>query len=190
MDVEVEANARALKEADVKLDTSLVLPSVEEEPSRKEGEQEPVKPGRSAKKSTRQSKKISIDFEGEALFAPGSPPTKEETMKMLEEAKQMVEAANEKEATPDTTDASADASADVSDAPEDAPLANGVADSKKSKRKVTDISAADEADKEKDGEAGESDEPSAKKVKTEIERRKETVRRRALYGISATVAMG
>lgn len=181
VDVE-EAAARAHKEAEVKLDASLVLQSVEEEPAGKE----PEKAEKPARKPTRQSKKKSIDMGGEALFAAGAPPTKEETMKMLEEAKQMVDAAKEPEPEPAAEEAT-----------EETPLVNGAdsKDEKKSKRKAKEISTGDkpgEASKEgkEEEEEGENVEPSTKKVKTEVQVRKEQVRRRALFGLSATVAVG
>lgn len=184
VDVE-EASARASKEAEVKLDSSLVLQSVEEEPASKEPEKAD-KAEKPARKPTRQSKKKSVDMGGEALFAAGAPPTKEETMKMLEKAKQMVEAAKEPSPEPASEEAT-----------EEAPLVNGadLTEEKKSKRKAKEISTGDkpgEGSKEgaEEGEGEESVEPSTKKVKTEVQVRKELVRRRALFGLSATVAVG
>lgn len=183
VDVE-EATARASKEAEVKLDSSLVLQSVEEEPA---AAKEPEKAEKPARKPTRQSKKKSVDMGGEALFAAGAPPTKEETMKMLEEAKQMVEAA--KEPSPEPASASEEAT-------EETPLVNGAdsTEDKKGKRKAKEISTGEKAgEASKKGEVVEEEEsvePSAKKVKTEVQVRKELVRRRALFGLSATVAVG
>ncbi|MBE3049039.1 hypothetical protein IMZ48_42380 [Candidatus Bathyarchaeota archaeon] len=157
--------------------TTTLLQSVEEEPSAEKSDKTPRKP-------SRQSKKKLIDIGGEALFAAGAgaPPTKEETAKMLEEAKQMVSAAKE------STDVPEAGSAD--EAAKEAPLTNGDV---KSKRKAENMSTGDkpeEAGKEGEEEASELAEPSAKKVKTEIQVKKETVRRRALFGLSATVAVG
>lgn len=182
----VDVEETISEKMEVKTETTL-LQSVEEEPAK-----EPEKSGKAGKpaRKPRQSKKKSVDVDvgGEVLFAAGAPPTKEETQKMLQEAKQMVDAANE---SAQDTDAPASGSAD--EAAQEVPLTNGDAEPKKSKRKANKMSTGDEpetAGKEGQKEGEEAVEPSAKKVKTEVQVRKETVRRRALFGLSATVAVG
>lgn len=91
----------------------------------------------------------------------GEPPSAEEAAQMVAEAKEMVKAAA------------------------DTVAASGGPSAKKAKRKAADT--VGDADKEND-EAGSG--RSAKKVKTEVELQKERVRKRALLGISATLAVG
>lgn len=96
----------------------------------------------------------------------GEPPSAEEAAQMIADAKEMVKAAAE-------TVAHA------------SPVASA-----KGKRKAEEITAGDEEEDKENGVVGEIEEPRAKKVKTEVELKKERVRNRALLGISATLAVG
>ncbi|PKS09286.1 hypothetical protein jhhlp_003900 [Lomentospora prolificans] len=187
VDVE-ETSARASKEAEAKADSLVILQSVEEEPAKAEADvnEEDVEQEDegSQKKSSERSrrKKKSADLGKVHLLTAGEPPSKEETLKMLAEAKKMVEEAAESAPESPSEESSADA-----------PATNGEVESKKSKRKAQDISTSDEPTDNKvdeEDKENESDERRTKKARTEIELRKERVRQRALVGISAAVAVG
>lgn len=187
VDVE-ETSARASKEAEAKIESLVILQSVEEEPSKAGAEddeesaaqEEEVSEKKPSEKTRR--KKKSADLGKIHLLSAGEPPSKEETLKMLAEAKKMVEEAV------DSTPVSPSDETSI-----DSPVTNGDVESKKSKRKAQDISVSDEADEkeeEKEKDAEQPDERRTKKARTEVEIRKERVRQRALVGISAAVAVG
>jgi hypothetical protein len=96
------------------------------------------------------------------LPLPGDPPSGKDLVRMVEEAKEMVKAAAE-------TVASASPAA---------------APTKKNKRKAGEI----EEEPTENGEG--SSQPNAKRAKTEVELRRERMKKRAFIGISATLAVG
>ena len=105
------------------------------------------------------------------LLTAGEPPSAEEVAQMMAAAKDMVQketGADEKKSSKDETGTTG----------------------KKTKRKAASISLS-ELDKQTDGAAAaDGEQPRAKKVKTEVELRKERFKNRAILGLGATVAVG
>jgi hypothetical protein len=111
----------------------------------------------------------------------GQPPSAEEIAEMMAAAKEMVE----KQRAEDNNATLPE------DAAEEPVKAKGAA-AKKSKRKAEKISL-DEEEESKKAEGAltvTEDAPASKKVKTEVELRKQRVKNRALLGLGATVAVG
>ncbi|KAK2589708.1 hypothetical protein QQS21_012619 [Conoideocrella luteorostrata] len=118
------------------------------------------------------------------LPTAGMPPTAEETAKMIEAAKEMVQMGKDE----DERLAAEQKRSDEKNAKSDGTTTTSA---KKSKRKAADISVSDkDAEKKGDESVTQEEPPRAKKVKTEAELRKDKVKNRALFGIGATVAVG
>ena len=104
----------------------------------------------------------------------GQPPSAEETARMLAEAKDMVRAAAETMAAETPATAS--------------PIEVG---GTKDKRKIEDISVGEQEESVSDAAPAEVPEvPRTKKVKTAAEEKRDRVRKRALFGFGATLAVG
>ena len=187
-----EISANAQNQSFTSTQTTVVAKSqssVDEETRVKESvEDELVKPGPAAKGGAKVKLHADVEVEAgdkgdgvaetklEVLLPAGGPPSAEETAKMVAEAKEMVKAAAE----------------EVQEAAEGQSTeepSSAAAGSKKSKRKAEEINADDEADKE-NADGANAQPPKAKKVKTEVDIKKERIRRRAAIGIGATVAVG
>ncbi|GAO15996.1 hypothetical protein UVI_02055750 [Ustilaginoidea virens] len=121
------------------------------------------------------------------LPSSGSPPSAEDTAKMIAAAKEMVQMGKDEDERVAAEHKRADEKRGSLNASSSTPA-------KKSKRKAADISVADkDGDDGKDEEGAEESEEGerrVKKVKTEAEVRKDRVKNRALFGIGATVAVG
>jgi hypothetical protein len=159
------ASTSKVSKADGPADAELKIESVEKEPV---VVFEPVEEEPKIKVHVDQS--VKLDSEGEEVKSTnvevevpilGEIPSPEDAAKMVAEAKAMVEAAIK---------------ADDEAAP----------GSSKGKRKADDIAQGEEGEDEE----GATEPPRSKKVKTEAELRKEKIRKRAYFGLTATVAVG
>ncbi|KAL2145380.1 hypothetical protein VTI28DRAFT_7449 [Corynascus sepedonium] len=148
-------------EADLKIESIEKEPAVVLEPV----EEEP-------KVKIHVDQDVKVDAEGDEikhtkveLEVPllGEIPSPDDAAKMVADAKAMVEAAVK--------------------ADNEATGASG----SKGKRKADDIAQDEEGE---DGQEGAAEPPKTKKVKTEAELRKEKIRKRAYFGLTATVAVG
>ncbi|KAF2972939.1 hypothetical protein GQX73_g591 [Xylaria multiplex] len=101
------------------------------------------------------------------LPVAGGPPSAEEAALMIEKAKEMVAAA-------------------AAESAENARIDESPSENSKGKRKAEEIAVDEEDEQPIELPA----EPRSKKVKTEVQLRKERVRNRALVGLSATLAVG
>jgi hypothetical protein len=154
------------KQEDIVMKTTEFEPDVVLEP-REEDPKVKVHVDEEVTKDSEGVETVRTVTEVEVPLTAGQPPTAEEIAQMMDAAREMVKKDKEEASASD----------------------------KKSKRKAGDISVGDEeADKaEKNTDEAKEDAPvskKAKRVKTEVELRKERVKNRALLGIGATVAVG
>ncbi|ROT42945.1 hypothetical protein SODALDRAFT_27378 [Sodiomyces alkalinus F11] len=107
----------------------------------------------------------------ELPLSTAEPPSAEETARMIAEAKKMVEAA--------AAEAEAAVNAESSEGDDD--------EGAKGKRKADEITAGEEGEEEEEADA---EGPRSKRAKPNVELKKRRMRTRALFGISATLAVG
>ncbi|KAK7721225.1 hypothetical protein SLS64_001521 [Diaporthe eres] len=166
-DIPVLAPVEALEVKELKVEhvekgLAGTLETVQEEPKVKVNIDQDVK----VEEDGTEVERTKVDLQ--IPFTAGGPPSADDAARMIEEAKAMVATAKA-----DVAEASAEASSK----------------SAKGKRKAEDY----EADIEEEGAEGETVlalRPRAKKVKTEVELRKDKVKKRALVGITFTLAAG
>ncbi|PHH76213.1 hypothetical protein CDD82_4081 [Ophiocordyceps australis] len=119
-----------------------------------------------------------VDF---SLPSAGQPPTAQEIADMMQAAQEMVDQDQQESAEREAEEQKVlEERAQAAKAPSPA--------SKKIKRKAADISVSD--DKSEQAEAADAMQPRTKKFKAEVEVRKQRVKKRALVGLGATVAVG
>lgn len=144
----------------------VVLHPVEEEQKLKVHVDQDVTVDEETGKETTHTK-VNVEFP-----LAGGPPSAEEAARMVAEAREMVKAAAEGMAA---------TAAQTNDATHE---------DKKNKRKAQFIEADGEVDKEGGTVATIDEIRQSKKIKTEVELKKERIKKRAFIGISATLAVG
>lgn len=166
-DIPVLAPGGPLKTEDIKIESVEKTPiptlePVEEEPRARVNINDDVTTDRDGAVVTQ------TKFELEVPFSAGIPSA-EDGRRMLEEARSMVEAA----------------------AAEAAPSGSKSNASAKGKRKADDFEADNEAeDGAGNGESSAAAQPLAKRAKTQVEQQKVKAKKRALWGITFTLALG
>ncbi|KAB5576387.1 hypothetical protein GE09DRAFT_1200585 [Coniochaeta sp. 2T2.1] len=160
---------------DIKVDShsdepNVVLAPVEEEPKLRIHVDQDVTVDEKTGDETTHTK---VDVE---LPLAGEPPSAEEAARMVAQAREMVKAAAESMAA---------TAAHTDDHSYDHSLEN-----KKNKRKADFIETEEEEGKEGAGAATVAEIRQSKKIKTEVELKKERIKKRAFIGISATLAVG
>ncbi|OAQ96364.1 hypothetical protein LLEC1_06331 [Akanthomyces lecanii] len=163
--VDGESESGVPKAADFEPTVVLQPVKSEDETAKLHIVEEPVK---GAKGSDRKQTVTEVEV---PLPTAGQPPTAEEIAAMMATAKEQVESAKE-----------ADKAA--------AAKSGAKTESKKGKRKASDISPVEEGADKKDAAESKELQPRSKKAKTDAEVRKDRVRNRAFIGIGATVAVG
>ncbi|KJZ79998.1 hypothetical protein HIM_00712 [Hirsutella minnesotensis 3608] len=184
-ETKVNGEAKKTKQSDVVMKTSTFEPAIVLEP-REEDPKVTVQIDEEVIKSDDgvETKNTITKFEI-PLPTAGEPPSAEEIAEMMAAAKEMVK--QDKETTEQT------AEADTQDDNGGEARPEVVAPStKKSKRKAADISVAEKNEQDETGADAEVDEEQlrTKRAKTEVQRQKNKVRNRALFGLTATVAVG
>ncbi|KEY68133.1 hypothetical protein S7711_05542 [Stachybotrys chartarum IBT 7711] len=178
---EVNGETKEAREEDIVMKTTEFEPAIVLEPR----EEDPKVKVQVTEEVTKDSKGREVKHTVTDLEIPlmsGEPPSAEEIAEMMAAAKEMVEKQKEEreEAVKDE---------EVEEASQ---VAETAASAKKSKRKAADISLdeEEEAQKAEGSLVTTSEAPAAKKVRTEVELRKQRVKNRALLGIGATFAVG
>jgi hypothetical protein len=163
--VVAEAEADDVKVETIEKEREVVLAPVEEEPTLK------VHVDQDTKVDEETGEEVTHTTVELELPLAGAPPSAEEAARMVAEAKEMVKAAAEGlAATPAPT--------------------KTASESYKIKRKADEIETGDDADEADSTDTALVKQPRAKKVKTEVDLKKERIKRRTLFGISATIAVG